>query len=139
MYNDEFRSQSWTGKNEVRRLSFGTTAVAVGLVLLAAADTLTVFAGAAQQLRTPTQDAAVVKRLGSVNFPVSCASSVQADFNRAVALLHSFQYEIAEQAFAEVAQKDPQCAMAHWGRALSLYHPVWEWPEPETIQKGHGY
>lgn len=140
MYNDEFRSQRWTRKNDVRRLSFSTTAgVAVGLTLLAAAGTLTLLAGTAQQPRTPTQDAAGVKRLGAVSFSVSCAPSVQADFNRAVALLHSFQYEIAEQAFAEVAQKDPQCAMAHWGRALSLYHPVWEWPKPETIQKGHSY
>lgn len=137
MHNDEFRSERWKRKGDVRRLSY--SAVAVGLVLFAAAGMLTSFAGTPQQPRTPTQDAAGVKRLGAVSFPVSCAPSVQADFNRAVALLHSFQYEIAEQAFAEVAQKDPQCAMAHWGRALSLYHPVWEWPESETIQKGHSY
>jgi tetratricopeptide (TPR) repeat protein len=140
MYNDEFRSRRWTRKNDVRRLSFSATAaVAVRLVLLAAAGVLTLFAGAAQHPHTPTPGAAEVKRLGAVNFPVSCAASVQADFNRAMALLHSFQYELAEQAFAEVAKKDPQCAMAYWGRALSLYHPVWEWPEPETIQKGHSY
>jgi len=112
---------------------------AVGLMLLGLAGTLALFAQAPQHPHTPTERAAGVKRLGAVSFPVSCAPSVQADFNRAVALLHSFQYEIAEEAFAEVAQKDPQCAMAYWGRALSLYHPVWEWPEPETIQKGHGY
>lgn len=140
MYNDESRSQRRTRENDVWRLSFSTTAaVSVGMALLAAAGALMVFAGATQHPHTPTQGAAVVKRLGAVSFPVSCAPSVQADFNRAVALLHSFQYEIAEQAFAEVAQKDPQCAMAHWGRALSLYHPVWEWPEQATIQKGHGY
>ena len=114
-------------------------AVAVALVLIAAAVTLTLHASTAQQPHTQAQGAPGVKRLGEVSFPVSCAPNVQADFNRAVALLHSFQYEIAEQAFADVAQKDPQCAMAHWGRALSLYHPVWEWPDTETIQKGHSH
>lgn len=127
-------------ENDARHVSFSTLAgAAVGLVLLGLAGTLALFAQAPQHPRTPTPGTAGVKRLGTVSFPVSCAPSVQADFNRAVALLHSFQYEIAEEAFVEVAQKDTQCAMAYWGRALSLYHPVWEWPEPETIQKGHGY
>ena len=51
--------------------------------------------------------------LGSVHFPVTCAKGVQKDFNRSVALLHSFQYEQARAAFSGVAQKDPGCAMAH--------------------------
>lgn len=66
------------------------------------------------------------EELGSVHFPVSCAKSVQKDFDRSVALLHSFQYEQSRAAFSEVAQKDPQCAMAQWGVAMSYYHGLWE-------------
>ena len=66
------------------------------------------------------------QELGSVHFPVSCAQGVQKDFDRAVALLHSFQYEQARAAFEGVAQKDPLCAMAQWGVAMSYYHGLWE-------------
>jgi len=64
--------------------------------------------------------------LGSVHFPVTCAKGVQKDFNRSVALLHSFQYEQARAAFEGVARKDPGCAMAHWGVAMSYYHGLWD-------------
>jgi hypothetical protein len=80
-----------------------------------------------------------IERLGTVNFRVSCAAPVQPFFSRAVALLHSFQYEIAEKAFADVARNDPQCAMAYWGQALSLYYPLWSWPEAATLKQGHIY
>src|SRR5690348_4441634 len=66
------------------------------------------------------------QELGSVHFKTSCAESIAADFTRAVALLHSFQYEQADQAFTEVASKDPNCAMAQWGIAMANYHGLWE-------------
>lgn len=66
------------------------------------------------------------QELGSVHFPTTCAQGVQKDFDRSVALLHSFQYEQARAAFAEVAQKDPGCAMAQWGVAMSYYHGLWD-------------
>src|SRR5512138_109054 len=75
------------------------------------------------------------ERLGKVSFPVSCAN-VQAQFNRAVALLHSFWYEEAEKAFSEIASKEPGCAMAYWGIAISNYHPVWAPPTPTELGKG---
>ena len=59
--------------------------------------------------------------VGSVSLPVSCAPAVQADFDRAVAMLHSFWFEEAEQAFRGVAEADPGCAMAHWGVAMTLW------------------
>jgi tetratricopeptide (TPR) repeat protein len=64
--------------------------------------------------------------VGSVNFPTSCAKDVSKDFNRAVALLHSFQYEDARQSFERIAGKDPACAMAQWGVAMSHYHGLWD-------------
>ncbi len=60
------------------------------------------------------------ERLGQVHFATSCAS-VQAEFDRAVALLHSFSFSTASGAFQEVLGKDPNCAMAYWGQALSMW------------------
>ncbi|MGC1105337.1 MAG: hypothetical protein WA876_02255 [Candidatus Acidiferrales bacterium] len=77
------------------------------------------------------------ERLGSVNFPISCTSEAQATFNAGVALLHSFQYQEAEQTFSQVAQQDPTCAMAYWGKAMSLYHQLWDWPSDDTLKEGH--
>jgi tetratricopeptide (TPR) repeat protein len=66
------------------------------------------------------------KEVGSVHFTTSCAKEVEGDFNGAVALLHSFQYEAVRQAFEEITRKDPSCAMAWWGVAMSHYHGLWE-------------
>jgi tetratricopeptide (TPR) repeat protein len=77
------------------------------------------------------------EKLGKVSFPISCAAGSQADFERGVALLHSFAYEEAEEQFTEVAKKDPACAMAHWGVAMSLFHQIWERPEDKTLKRGH--
>src|SRR6266849_2386344 len=66
------------------------------------------------------------QEVGSVHFATSCAKTVQTDFQRAVALLHSFQYEQARLVFQEVAKQDPQCAITQWGIAMSHYHGLWE-------------
>ena len=79
---------------------------------------------------------AQVEQLGSVSLRVSCSPQVQSDFNRAVALLDSFQYDLAQKAFAAVAQRDPQCAMAYWGEAMTLYHELWMWPDANDLQQG---
>ena len=63
--------------------------------------------------------------IGSVRFPTSCSAALSSDFNRAVALLHSFQYEQAREAFNAIAKVDPGCAMAQWGVAMSHYHGLW--------------
>ncbi|HEU4388654.1 MAG TPA: hypothetical protein VFV34_12710, partial [Blastocatellia bacterium] len=65
------------------------------------------------------------EKLGSVNFTVSGGDAARKQFNRAVALLHSFWYEEAEKSFSEVTRIDPACAMGYWGIAMSLYHPIW--------------
>ncbi len=58
-------------------------------------------------------------RLGTVEFPVACAETVQDDFNRAMALYHSFAWSHAGEAFAAIAEEDPTCGMAHWGAPWS--------------------
>ena len=92
------------------------------VALAALCSLLTTFAVADQGHQHDLTD----QELGSVHFSTSCAKPVAANFNRAVALLHSFQYEQARAAFGEIATKDPQCAMAHWGVAMSHYHGLWE-------------
>jgi tetratricopeptide (TPR) repeat protein len=59
-------------------------------------------------------------RLGKVNFPNSCSPQVQADFERGVAMLHSFWYSAAEKTFRDVLTQDPSCAIATWGIASIL-------------------
>ena len=66
------------------------------------------------------------EEVGSVRFSTSCRTELAGNFNGAVALLHSFQYEQSRQAFAEIATQDPQCAMADWGIAMSHYHGMWD-------------
>jgi tetratricopeptide (TPR) repeat protein len=74
------------------------------------------------------------EKLGKVSFPVSCTPAVQEQFDRGVALLHSFAYTAAEHAFHGVAEQDPQCAMAYWGMAMTYFHQLWEPPiESATI------
>ena len=77
-----------------------------------------------------------VQKLGQVVFSTSCIPEVQEDFNRAVAMLHSFWYQSSELAFAEVAQKDPSCAMAHWGVAMSRFRQLWGKPSFEDVSVG---
>ncbi len=66
------------------------------------------------------------EKLGKVSFPISCTPSVQEQFDRGVALLHSFAYTAAENAFQGVAELDPRCAMAHWGMAMAYFHQLWD-------------
>ncbi len=60
------------------------------------------------------------EKLGIVHFSNSCAPAVQAEFDRAIALLHSFWTRSAIQAFNAVLAKDPECAIAYWGMAMSI-------------------
>ena len=73
---------------------------------------------------------------GQVKFPTSCAGSVEARFERAVAQLHSFGYEFARSGFEVVAEEDPGCGMAHWGVATTYLHPLWAAPTPEELAAG---
>src|SRR5437868_13881929 len=68
----------------------------------------------------------VPEKLGTVKFTLSCSANVQPEFERAVALLHSFAYSAAEKAFRDLIAKDPNCAMAHWGVAMTYFHQLWE-------------
>jgi hypothetical protein len=64
------------------------------------------------------------EKLGTVQFAISCDKAAQNDFNRAVALLHSFQFSRAIEGFTLVSKEDPTCGIAYWGMALS------DWSNP---------
>jgi tetratricopeptide (TPR) repeat protein len=57
-------------------------------------------------------------KLGKVSFPTSCDPKVQAEFDRGVAMLHSYWFVIARRTFEGILQQDPTCAMAYWGVAM---------------------
>lgn len=65
------------------------------------------------------------ERLGTVDFPTSCAPEVRAGFDRSLALLHSFAWERAIRGFESVAEQDPDCAMAFWGIAAASGRVAW--------------
>src|SRR5438093_3714568 len=80
--------------------------------------------------------AAATDHLGTVVFPTSCSSTVQPAIERGVALLHSFQYEEAAQEFDAAAHREASCAMCHWGKAMTSYHQLWNWPTTDALKEG---
>src|SRR5205807_10080403 len=77
-----------------------------------------------------------LRAAGQIEFPISGAAGIRPEFERGVALLHSFFYEEARRIFTGVAQKDPNCAMAQWGIAMTWWHPIWTPPTPEEMKAG---
>jgi tetratricopeptide (TPR) repeat protein len=75
-------------------------------------------------------------QFGTVEFQTSGTENIRKDFNLAIALLHSFEYDEAEKVFAKVIDEDPDCAMAYWGVAMCNNHPLWSPPSAAELQKG---
>lgn len=77
------------------------------------------------------------EKLGTVHFPVSCTPDAQKQFERAVAMLHSFWYPQDLNAFVEVTKTDASCVMGYWGIAISRRgNPLIGAPEPATLKDG---
>jgi len=77
-----------------------------------------------------------LRSAGAVTFPISCKPEVRPEFERAVALLHSFFYEESRRIFTVIGERDPTCAMAQWGIAQTWWHPIWAPPLPEEFAAG---
>jgi Tfp pilus assembly protein PilF len=69
-------------------------------------------------------------QLGKVAFPTSCAGAVQAQFERGVAMLHSYWFTEARKTFDAVLEQDPGCAMAYWGLAVTYLGNSLAFPPP---------
>jgi tetratricopeptide (TPR) repeat protein len=86
--------------------------------------------------QTPGRTEGKADQLGTVHFETSCNADVQPSFDRAVALLHSFWYGAAVKAFTEIGSRDPACAMAYWGVAMSSWYPLWDPPSAGALKQG---
>lgn len=73
---------------------------------------------------------------GLVNFRLDLPENIRADFNLAVELLHSFEYDEAEKVFARILDEQPGCSMAYWGVAMCNFHPLWTPPTEAELRKG---
>jgi tetratricopeptide (TPR) repeat protein len=71
--------------------------------------------------------AATNEKLGTVHFSTSCNPAVAGEFNRAIELLHSFEFAAAIKGFRSVLATDSTCSMAHWGIAMS------RWSNPMAV------
>src|SRR5258707_6240164 len=77
------------------------------------------------------------ENLGTVHFPISCSPEAQRQFDRAVAMLHSFYYPETIKAFTAISTTEPSCAMAYWGVAISQRpNPLVAPFPPEVLQQG---
>ncbi len=80
---------------------------------------------------------AVAGEIGTVDFRVACDDAVQADFDHALGLMHHMMYAQAREAFAAIAAAQPDCAMAYWGVATTLFQPLWGTrPTTAELQRG---
>jgi hypothetical protein len=68
--------------------------------------------------------AAQDSNLGKIDFPNSGDRAAQ-DFVRGVLYLHSFEYDLAAQAFRKAQSVDSDFAMAYWGEAMTNHHSLW--------------
>jgi protein SCO1/2 len=74
------------------------------------------------------------ERLGVVDFPISCGWQSQREFTRATSLLHLFEFAEAEDGYGVIAKRDPGCAIAFWGIAMSrLKNPIYALPSAEDV------
>jgi hypothetical protein len=106
---------------------------AIGLAV-AMAVAVTVMAG---QQPAQHDHSAATEALGVVHFATSCAPAVQKEFDRGVALLHSFWFSAAIESFNTVLERDRRCVMAQWGIAMSWWgNPFGGFRSPQALAAG---
>ena len=116
------------------RITFTALAILISTLLVAAP-------AAAQDAQhdqaAEAMSAADRDQLGTVDFAVSCSAEAKPIFNRAIATLHSFWFQVAIEAFQEVLEADPECGMAEWGIANASWgNPLGTARRPEALQAG---
>jgi hypothetical protein len=71
-----------------------------------------------------------------VSFPVSCGADMQPRFDAALAALHSFWYGQSLKEFTAISEAKPDCAMAYWGSAMSVWNQIWAPPRAANLKAG---
>lgn len=75
--------------------------------------------------------------IGEVNFRANCNEVVQDDVNRSMGMLHHMMYVTSRDYFEAITESDPNCAIAYWGVATTLFQPLWGTrPNQDDLQKG---
>ena len=75
-------------------------------------------------------------QFGSVDFETTCNENAKKNFNLAIEMLHSFEYDESEKVFSKIIDETPECAMAYWGVAMCNFHPLWNPPTEAELKKG---
>ena len=105
--------------------------------ILLAAALLAALGATEARAQAPMHDHAAMERLGSVSFETSCNAAAQPRFDRAVALMHSFQFGPAIDGYQSALEADPGCAIAYWGIALSRWsNPFAGFKSPAQLEQG---
>ncbi len=91
---------------------------------------------AATLLATAPDGLAAAPKADDAHIAISCEAAAQEAFDRALTFLHSFEYHEARIIFDEAAARDPACAMARWGAAMTLWHPLWAPPDAAALEEG---
>jgi hypothetical protein len=99
-------------------------------ILMALALSVCIYGGASRAQESAEAPSRTVK------FSTSCRQSVDSEFNRAVELLHSFEYPESERVFRSILNTDPDCGMARWGVAMNRWHPLWALPSEADLATG---
>src|SRR5712664_396929 len=115
---------------EVQVMNCTTRFIALSLAALSAG----LFLRAESNNKIPLPSPPV--QVGQVNFSTSCSAEARPAIETGVALLHSFQYLQADQSFSDAAKHDSKCAMAYWGKAMSHYEQLWEFPSGKALKLG---
>lgn len=97
---------------------------------------LLVASAVAAALSGPSDDHRHVPQLGKLEFESSCSRPAHQLLEQGLAWLHSFEYADAAQTFEQAAVADRTCALAHWGVAMSYYHPLWAPPTAAELEQG---
>lgn len=72
----------------------------------------------------------------AAHLSISCAKPAQKSFDAGLAMLHSFEYATARREFERASARDPKCAMAYWGAAMTMWHPLWAPPTQADLERG---
>jgi hypothetical protein len=69
-------------------------------------------------------------------FENSCTTDVQSQLTEGFTLLHCFEYPETTRIFDAIIDQDPNCAIAYWGAAMSVWHPLWAPPSESDLARG---
>lgn len=71
-----------------------------------------------------------------VPFETSGSPEIRDRFDYGVTMLHSFEYPETGRVFGEIIEEEPGCAIAYWGAAMSVWHPLWASPGVADLRRG---